>query len=148
MGLGMLAGGAIVALLLAGLLDQSTAATSLRAGDCLLDPGVEQVVDVARVDCAAPHEFEVIGNVTLSGAAYPGDAEVVADARAACEPVFASYVGDPYEDSPWFINVLTPTAETWADGERSATCLVFQFGEDLGVRRVTGSAAEAGRSGT
>lgn len=134
-------------LLVAGLLDLSTTATSLQAGDCILDPGADQVVDVARVDCATPHDFEVIGTVTLTGSAYPGDAQAVAAARAACEPVFASYVGEPYDDSPWFINVFTPTAETWASGERTATCLVFQFDEDLEIRRVTGSAAGSGRRG-
>ena len=137
----------MVVLLLAGLLDQSTAAASLRAGDCILDPAADQVVDVDRVDCATPHEFEVIGTVTLTGSAYPGDSLIVADARTACEPVFTGYVGEPYEDSPWFITAFTPTAETWADGERTATCLIFQFDEDLQVRRVTGSAAGAGRRG-
>ena len=137
----------MVVLLLAGLLDQSTAATALRAGDCFLDPGIEQLIDVDRVDCATPHEFEVIGKVTLTGAAFPGDAQVVADARLACEPVFVAYVGEPYEDSAWFINVFTPTAETWADGEREATCLVFQFNEDLEIRRLTGSANGTGRRG-
>jgi hypothetical protein len=134
-------------LLLAGLLDQSTTAISLQAGDCILDPAAAQVTDVDRVECASPHDFEVIGTVTLTGSEYPGSTQVVADARAACEPVFVLYVGEPYEDSPWFINVFTPTAETWADGERSATCLVFQFDENLEVRRVTGSVAGDGRSG-
>lgn len=148
LGLGLLVAGAVAVLLLAGLLDQSTAATSLGAGDCILDPGAAQVVDVDRVDCATPHEFEVIGMATLTGSAFPGDAQVVADARVACEPVFASYVGEPYEDSPWFINVFTPTAETWAEGERTVTCLVFQFDENLEIRKVTGSVAGAGRRGS
>lgn len=134
-------------LLLAGLLDRSRAAAALRAGDCILDPGTDQVVEVERVDCDTPHEFEVIGNATLTGGAYPGDAQVVADARLTCEPVFASYVGEPYEDSAWFLNVFTPTAETWADGERAVTCLVFQFDEDLEIRRLTGSAAGTGGRG-
>ena len=132
------------ALLVAGLLDRATPADSLRPGDCLLDPGVDQVVDVDRVDCDTPHEFEVIGTVTLTGAGFPGVEQLTADARAACEPTFAGYVGEPYDTSPWFINVFTPTAEGWADGERTATCLVFQFDDALEVRSVTGSAAGSG----
>jgi hypothetical protein len=129
----------------AGVLDQSTAASSLRAGDCLLDPAADQVVDVDRVDCASPHEFEVIGMATLTGSTYPGDAEIVAEARVACRPVFAAYVGEPHDESPWLINVFTPTAATFATGERAVTCLVFQFDEDLEIRRTTGSAAGTGR---
>lgn len=145
-GLGLLtAGAAALMFLIGGLLDQDTPARSLRAGDCILDPGADQVVDVDRVDCASPHEFEVIGVVGLTGTGYPGDAAVVAEARTACEAVFAAYVGEPYEDSPWFINVFTPTAEGWEEGEREATCLVFQFDDALEIRSVRASAAGGGR---
>ncbi len=83
--------------------------------------------------------------MSFPGATFPGDEALVAQGRAACEPLFVDYVGQPYDTSPWFVNVFTPTAEGWANGERSTTCLVFQFDEALEIRTVTGSAAGSGR---
>jgi hypothetical protein len=134
----------MAAVFVAGLLDSSEPAGSLEAGDCLRAPDADQVVQVDTVDCAQPHELEVIGRVPLSGTTYPGDEAAVREARRACEELVEDYVGTPFEESVWFVNTFTPTAEGWEQGDQEATCLVFQFDPELTYLTVEGSARNAG----
>jgi hypothetical protein len=130
----------IGAIVVAGLLDDSRSVASLEPGDCLLAPEQDQVTQIDPVDCAQPHELEVIGRVTLRGAAYPGDDQVFSAGLDACEPMFVDYLGEPYDTSRWFLNAFTPSAEGWEAGDRTATCMIFQFDEDLEYVQLTGSA--------
>lgn len=130
----------IGAILVAGLLDGSRSVASLEPGDCLRAPEQDQVTQVDPVDCAEPHELEVIGTVTLGGATYPGDEGVFAAALDACEAVFLEYLGEPYDTSIWFLNAFTPSEEGWAAGDRAATCLIFQFDEELEYVELQGTA--------
>lgn len=127
-------------ILVAGLVDGSRAADALRPGECLLAPDSDQVTRIDPVACTSPHELEVIGNVELDDGPYPGDAETLDLAVDACEAIFPGYVGEPFDESAWFINAFTPSAESWEAGNRTATCLVFQFDDNLEYRIVTGSA--------
>jgi hypothetical protein len=133
----------VAAILVAALLDGSRSAGSLDAGECVLAPESDQVLEVDTVPCSEPHELEVIGAVTLDGDTYPGDQGAFRRALAACEPVFEDYVGEDYAASVWVLNVFTPTGEGWDDGERTATCLVFQFDESLDYASVTESARKS-----
>lgn len=135
----------IAAVVVAGLVDGSRSAASLQPGECVLAPEGDQVLDVDIVDCAEPHQLEVIGSVTLGGDGYPGDQAAFRRALEQCEPIFADYVEVEYELSMWVLNVFTPTRDGWDEGERSATCLVFQFDEALDYAEVTGSARGTGR---
>lgn len=135
----------VIAIVVAGLVDGSRSAASLQPGECVLAPEGDQVLDVDIVDCAEPHQLEVIGSVVLGGESYPGDQEAFRRALEECEPIFADYVDVEYELSMWVLNVFTPTREGWEEGERSATCLVFQFDETLDYADVTDSARSSGR---
>ncbi len=137
--LGALIAIVIGGILLAGLFDSSRRADALRAGDCLAAPEDEQITDVDTVPCDEPHELEVIGTVTLQGAEYPGDTNILGEGIAACEAIFEPYVGEPYEESRWFLNAFTPSAEGWEAGDRAATCLVFRFTADLEFEILTES---------
>jgi hypothetical protein len=133
----------VTAILVAALFDGSRSAASLDAGECVLAPESDQVLEVDTVPCSEPHQLEVIGTVTLAGDGYPGDQGAFRRALEACEPVFEDYVGTDYASSMWVLNVFTPTAEGWDKGERTATCLVFQFDEALDYASVTESARKS-----
>lgn len=132
------------AIFVAGLLDDSTTVEDAGVGTCLNDPGGEIVNDIDPVPCDEPHEFEMIGSVEIPGESFPGDAtfDLAIDG---CIPLFEDYVGIAYEDSIWWLNAFTPTEEGWAQGDRVANCLVFQFDADRQILPVTESARGDGR---
>ncbi len=129
--LGLLLAIVVGAIVIAAAFDDARSVASLEAGDCLRAPEDDQVTQVDPVGCDEPHELEVVGSVALDGEAYPGDSQVFADGLEACRGVFEDYVGEPYDTSRWFLNAFTPSEEGWNAGDRSATCLVFQFDDNL-----------------
>lgn len=80
---------------------------------------------VVLVDCAVPHDFEV---VALSDAPDDVDfGEVDRFGERTCENAFESYVGLSYERSVLLLYWLTPTAESWHGAEdRRTICLVTE----------------------
>ena len=59
---------------------------------------------------------------------------------------FAEYVGEAYESSRWFIDVLTPTEAGWnATDDREVSCLLYLWDDDVAdLVNVSGSAAGTG----
>lgn len=117
----------------------------LAAGTCIQQPPGDVIETVLAVGCTEPHDFEVIGEVVLPPGPYPGDDAVYTEALQTCEPVFETYVGIDYASSIWWLNSFTPTETGWDKGDRSATCLVFQFGGENEILQVTRSARGDGR---
>lgn len=148
---GIVAAVAVVVLIALGALafvafvDTSTPASDLSTGDCLLAPEQEEVSTVDIADCAEPHEYEVIGAVTLAGVEYPGIEQLTETARQDCLTLFPGYVGSDYDSSIWYLRVFTPTEESWDAGDREANCIVFQTDDNLEVIQVEGSARGDGR---
>lgn len=131
---------AMVALLVGAVVSApSPAADELEAGACFDDPETDSIVEVSLIDCAQPHDYEVVGSVVLDGEDFPGNEAAVDEARIACEPVFRGYTGFDRGGTAWLLNALTPTSEGWAAGNRTGTCLAFQFDEDLEFRKIAGS---------
>ncbi|MFF4656837.1 DUF4190 domain-containing protein [Streptomyces sp. NPDC001381] len=113
---------------------------SLVKGDCFDVPGAgfdQDVYDVDKVPCSGAHEGEVFGTVPLSGEDYPGDDYVTDKAEDECWTLQDSYAMDPWaltEEVEVFH--LTPTADSWAWGDRMITC-VFAHTDESGT--LTGS---------
>ena len=118
---------------------------AVTAGMCIQQPSDEIFFTVDTVSCSEPHDFEVIGRVTLLGSEYPGDDAVYDEALDTCTPLFESYVGTSYDTSIWWLNSFTPTEASWNDGDRLATCMVFQYSGENQIKPVTGSARGDGR---
>ncbi len=133
------------AVFVAGLVDDSTDVQNVGVGTCLNDPGGEVVTGIDPIPCDEPHQFEMIGSVKIPGDAFPGNDESFDLAIDRCVPMFEEYVGIAYQDSLWWLNAFTPTAEGWESGDRIANCLVFQFDDDRNIVSVTGSARGDGR---
>jgi hypothetical protein len=115
---------------------------SLEAGMCIswLPPG--ELALVISVSCEESHRYEVFAVVDSANQAadYAGPDEVYALGYDACLERFFGYVGESHNDSPWQLEVIPPTERQWVEnGDRAATCLLFQPGAD-GPKYSKGSA--------
>ena len=105
---------------------------SLTVGTCLFR-GAQRSDDpedrpVYVTDCATPHQGEVFHELTFEsppGATYPGDASVSALADQICVDAFAGYVGIDFASSRLNFLYFYPSAETWSDGDRDVTCILY-----------------------
>lgn len=119
---------------------------AMQVGDCFDDPeeaGV--VVDVAATPCSEPHDNEVFGVLSLAAAfpddAYPGEDPLWDHSFDICSgSLFDDYVGTSYRDSSLEVFSLTPSQESWEDGDREFVCALYRL--DLG--QLTGTARDSG----
>lgn len=109
----------------------------LAVGDCFDDPSnLEEVTDVPIVVCSSPHDNEVYVNHTVSEiSTYPGPAQMGEMADEVCLESFQPFVGRSYETSALEFGWLTPTSDSWGQGDRVITCFIF----DLDFEKLTGS---------
>jgi Septum formation len=99
----------------------------LKVGDCLADsaPRGEEVSSVQSVPCSQPHSEEIYAAVTLPEADFPGTEAMDAQADELCTAEFESFVGLPYEESVLYLTYLTPTRQSWSEGDREVVCSVY-----------------------
>lgn len=120
----------------------------ISVGDCILEPEGDQISDVTVVPCSEPHDYELYHEFELPEGDHPGDEAVWEQANAGCEAEFENFAGIAYRDSAtlWFNN-FTPTAQTWADGDRLIQCLIYEASDENGeqIVQVTGSLEGAAR---
>lgn len=119
------------------------AATELRVGDCLDDPGAQtEVTEIRAVPCDDPHDLEVYHEFTYADAySPPSPDEALSLIEQGCFPAFEAFIGAPYEDSELDIYWFEPTTAGWARGDRTVQCAVYvPDGSQL-----TGSARGSGR---
>lgn len=118
---------------------EETSVFDLAIGDCFSASG-ESVGSVTVVGCDRTHIYEVFAVLDHEGgddADYPGDDSMLEYADAACQPPFEEYVGTDYNDSRYWITSVTPSQETWDEGDREIVC-TLKVGED--GSETTGSA--------
>lgn len=113
-------------------------AFQMQVGDCFnrsVDEDAELVASVEGMPCSVPHDNEVFAEFDVTPAAiYPGEDPIYEEAWFACQARFEDWVGRPYEESILEINVFTPSAGSWAEGDREATCFVFDLnGQKLSI---------------
>ena len=98
----------------------------LRAGDCFNAGDEEEISDVDGVPCSEPHEYEVFAVTTYEGdGTFPSEAEFDAIFTQVCEPPFQQYVGEPYETSAIYGTMITPSEESFSDGDREYICVLY-----------------------
>lgn len=119
-----------------------TSVFDLEVGDCFSAEG-DSVESVMVVDCEQSHTYEaffVFDHEAGPDEEYPGDDAMLDYADEACQPPFEEFVGTDYESSIWYITSVTPSAETWADGDREIICTLDQQDADGEAIEVTGTA--------
>lgn len=117
-------------------------AFSIRVGDCLetMDWSAEGFSTVPVIPCAEEHESEVYAAVDLPDGDYPGDESVATQADEYCYGEFQGFVGVAWEDSAFDYGYLSPSPESWDQGDREVLCMIM---DPNGL--TTGSLSGAGR---
>jgi len=129
---------AVLALLLAGCsaelprdsAGQVTAASttdafSIKVGDCVGRLDGDSTDQLPLVPCSQEHFWEAYAAPTLTGDAFPGNAQVKDPSDQACAGAFEGFVGIKADDSKFEVTFLSPTKETWTQaGDREVVCLV------------------------
>ncbi|MEX0151956.1 septum formation family protein [Microbacterium sp. LMI1-1-1.1] len=117
---------------------------SLRVGDCLnsteLGVDTEEIQSVPIVPCSGAHDDEVYSAYLMDDGEYPGADETTEQASAACETKFDTFIGLSYQESELDFWPMTPTPQSWAEGDREVLCIAFDP-----VGKVTGTLASAQR---
>ena len=99
--------------------------TELQVGDCFsYSDASTQVGDVEVVDCSAPHLYEVYNNYQITQSTFPDTSTMESEQRTACYDTFETYVGTSYDRSQYDATTLTPTEASWAQGDRTITCIL------------------------
>lgn len=129
----------------AGVQPEDVSVFDIEIGDCFTADG-DEIESVTVVDCSEPHVYEayhVLDHGAGADEAYPGDDAILEYADTECQPPFEEFVDFDYETSIWYITSVTPSAATWADGDREIICTLNQ--QDAGGEpiEVTGSAEGA-----
>lgn len=112
---------------------------SLATGACLngiRDGATVSAASSRAVDCAKPHDNEVVGTARYSpDGSFPGAAALSAFSQTPCLEAFQAYVGIDFETSALDMILVTPTDLTWVKGDRIVACVV----SGTGGERLTGS---------
>lgn len=119
---------------------------TVQPGDCFDDPGSEDevVFQLEAIPCSEPHDNEVFAVETLAGLFgpdYPGRQALEEHGYEVCSgPVFDTYVGTPYLDSALEVFTLTPTDDSWSQGDRDVVCVLYR----LDFTKLNGPARNSG----
>ena len=126
-------------------------ATDLQVGDCYNEPDAasattnddskRQVGSVEVVDCEVPHQHEVYNNYKITLSTFPDSSTMQSQIQTACYSSFEDYVGKSYDESQYEASTLTPTENSWAQGDRTITCTITTSDGSL----ITGSLKGAAR---
>ncbi|MFE5485866.1 DUF4190 domain-containing protein [Streptomyces sp. NPDC056527] len=114
----------------------SKSAFSLRKGECFeVDGKLESyTTDVAIVDCAKPHDGEVVGGYKVTGFdKWPGEDRLDKLAEERCAEISSAYAMDNWAipEHVWDYYYI-PSRQSWRTGDRSVTCtLAVEDGEPL-----------------
>lgn len=98
---------------------------SLQLGDCLDYAALSSATEVASVPtvpCGDPHDAEIYAETHLTEEQF-ADAENVSDTF--CLDAFAGFVGLPFDDSTLNYSYLSPSAESYAEGDDVVQCLLI-----------------------
>lgn len=96
----------------------------LRAGDCFDSGDETEISDVHGVPCDEPHEYQAFAVANHEAASFPGDAAMDTIFSSICEGPFEAFVGEPYQSSELWGLMITPSEESWGEGDRSFICIL------------------------
>ncbi len=123
---------------------EETSVFELETGDCF-SADADVVESVTVVDCEDPHTYEVFGvfdHEADDDEPYPGDDAILEYADTRCQPLFEDYVAADYQTSIYWITSVTPSTETWDEGDDREIVCALKLGEE--GEETTGSAEGTG----
>ena len=99
----------------------------LKAGDCISDIATDTqdsqkvATEATVVDCSTPHQYEMVGTGDTTASTF-AEADTNTEMSKICEPLVTSYVGSPSKANSYRILAVTPSQETWDQGDRTFVC--------------------------
>ncbi len=108
--------------------------SQFQVGDCLTGSNLQLNKTTpwpklsTAVPCSQSHTAEVfLSNDTYwtKSTPFPGAKGITADAKAACNKAFESYVGIAYSKSVYTWTDIVPDASTWPGGDRALHCVAY-----------------------
>jgi hypothetical protein len=116
---------------------------TVQVGDCFNDPDEAGVVyNLDAIPCSEPHDNEVFASASVSAvwSDYPGQDAVDSYAYDQCSgSLFDDFVGTPYLDSALDVFTLTPTPQSWDQGDREIICALYR----VDFAKLTGTARDS-----
>jgi hypothetical protein len=104
------------------------------AGQCL------DTVKAAVLDCAQPHDAEVINVGKLTATSMPDENTAAIMTMPSCRQRMIEYLGGPDVDSTNLVAMpLWPNQQQWEKGERWLLCTIAEIGPDEKPLSRTGS---------
>jgi hypothetical protein len=102
---------------------------AVAAGVCLtanvVPQGVEAPWNGIAVDCASPHQIEVIAVIASTATTLPSESEWRAMSVSDCHAGFLEYVGRPFDRSRDNLAWWGPSSDEWSAGNHDLVCGVF-----------------------
>jgi Septum formation len=110
--------------------DEASSPFDVEVGDCFDTPAAEdsEVSQLVTLSCDEPHDNEAyfLFDLDDNGGDFPGAAAIDEEGVERCSSEFEDYVGSPPEESSLTgAPLLTPSEESWEDGDREVVCVVF-----------------------
>lgn len=115
----------------------------LQVGDCFDDQtgSGDVVFDVPVVPCTEPHDNEIYFEFEMTDAVFPGNEATLESSALRCLDQFQPFVGSEYLESELDIFPITPTAQSWDEGDRLVYCVLYA----VDLSKLTGSMRGTGR---
>ena len=117
-----------------------TQSTELAVGQCLLVPLNSQVNSVATTECTEAHTGEVYSVTTLKNDTMPSRDEMDELVHNTCYETFEAYVGTSPEETTLDYTAMSPTKQTWAQGDREIVCIAVRTDDE----QLTASVRDSG----
>jgi hypothetical protein len=134
---------AVIVVVLGYFISQNARADDLAIGQCFDEPGRDTgITTVVKHACTEAHDAEVIHVAEYDqGASYPISLSISSFIDDTCVPVFATYVGQPFEAATEYdLGYFYPDREAWDDGDRTFTCYVMRVDDAKLTQSVKGIA--------
>jgi len=98
-------------------------ANEVKAGDCLKDlPASGLVLTVDTAPCDEPHKGEIFKVITMPDGNFPG-ASAIEEYQDKCAPELDKYSQEASRDPGIGLFVLSPSEDSWGQGDRAVTCI-------------------------
>ncbi len=105
---------------------------SITVGECVGSMTEGVVIQVEKVPCNKPHDWEAFADKTLADTEeFPGTEKLDEETERFCSEEFATFVGIDLAESKLEVQYLIPTKLSWDVGDRKIVCMAGA--EDLQV---------------
>lgn len=118
--------------------EEEVSAFNIQVGDCFQNVNGTTVTDLTVVPCSQPHDNEAYHTFDVRMPSFD-EAKIEQKSEKICVVEFQKYVGKDYDSSQYYAAWMTPTAGSWANGDREVICILNQEGTPM-----TGSAKGTG----